>query len=80
MKYVFLSTNSAAYRSGFPGMYLSARENLRQNEEKYINEGYHVTVLGPPGVKDWFVEAWSFLGRMLGLRVIEMTSEDANKE
>ena len=53
---------------------------MRQNEEKYINEGYHVTVLGPPGVKDWFVEAWSFLGRMLGLRVIEMTSEDANKE
>lgn len=29
--HVFLSSNSPAYRAGFPGFYLSARESLRQH-------------------------------------------------
>ena len=38
-----------------------------------------MTVIGPSGLKHWASEAWSFLGRMLGLRVIEIIDKDAAK-
>jgi len=78
------------YFAGFPGVYMTARENIKsmdgdkEKEKKPMNkhhhEDFHMTILGPKGLKDRLIKAFGFLGRMIYLRPIEFTLQDALRE
>jgi len=68
IKYVFISNLKPDYFGGFPGTYLSAREDSAEDQVPW-----DMTVLGPQGMRNKFQKSTSFMGRMKNLRIIEYT-------
>ena len=81
---VFVSSLSPKYFGGFPGLYMSAREGAMQTSPtmniKTVPTSFHMTLLGPTGLRQRMSSSFSFMGRMRGLRLIELTPEEANKD
>jgi hypothetical protein len=71
---------SPNYFAGFPGFYMSAREGLKPLIDTPGGTGFHMTVLGPVGLKARLINSFCFMGRMRTLRAIEYSVQDADLE
>jgi hypothetical protein len=72
---VFISALEPNYFAGFPGFYLSGGEGLKGSDT-----AYHMTVLGPQGLRKRLETGFGFMGGMDSLRPIEFTNEDSMLE
>ena len=72
-KYVFVSSLQPNYFAGFPGFYMSAREDMRGNIGLQSSNIFVMTVLGPQGLTNKLLNSFNFMGRMRNLRTIEFT-------
>lgn len=76
-RYVFLSSLSPDHFGGFPGLYLSAREQVGAQN---LGTKFAMTVIGPEGLRDRLLHAFAFMGKMKFLRPLELSSNEANKD